>query len=179
MPELHFVPEMGYKHPEYLASENKDILVIWLYANDPNNPEPRKKLTFKHYAAIKKAELLHVGPITYANLKIDSQEFEERAIQINKEIKCLNHYHNEIINCGWKVNNDRQRNGTVLQHVKQHFPDFTLSDLDERYKLSEFLELLERGVMYEQQYLESLSLAFEKIADFIKQEFGFELLNNL
>lgn len=179
MSSLVFVPGIGYKNPEYLANENKDILFIWLYANDPNNLDPGKKLTLKHFAVIKKAALLKKDPTKYANLKINSQEFEDRAVMLNDLIKYINHYHKEITTCGMKVDDDQRRKAFVIEGVKKYFPDFTQSQLDEGYQLSEFLNVLERGLIYEQQYLDSLMMKFEKTSDNIKQEFDLQSLKNL
>lgn len=101
MPSLVYFPGEGLMNSEYLANENKDILLIWLCVNDSDNLDLKKRFTFKHYAVIKKAELIKEDPIKHANQNIDYQEFENRAIQMNNVIKCINHYHHEITNCGW------------------------------------------------------------------------------
>lgn len=173
MSELVYFPRVGWINSEYITSENKDILLIWLYANDPNNLDPRKKFTFQHYAVIKKAELINMDQSKYANQKINFQEFENRAIKIYNQIKYINHYHHEITHCGWKVNNDQWRDTTMLEQVRKHFSDFQLSDLEEGYKLSEFLKVLERGITYEREYLDSLILLFKNTSDSIKKEYGF------
>lgn len=169
MPLLIYFPGAGLMNSEYLVNENKDILLIWLCANNSDNLDLKKRFTFKYYVVIKKAELIKEDPTKYANKKIGYQEFEDRAIQFNNMIKCINCYHHKITNCGWNVSNDQQSNESVLKHVKQHFSAFQLSDLEEGYKLSEFLKVLQRGITYERQYLECLINKYESVSDIIKK----------
>lgn len=135
-------------------SEDNDILVTLLYANELNSIEYRKNFTFKHYAVIKKAKLLERDPRKYSNYKVNIQEFEDRAIKINLQLDCINHYYQELKTYGMKITyRDGYRTRNLMNLIKEHFPDFPEFQLEEGLKLNEFLKLLNGGIIYERQYL--------------------------
>lgn len=174
--ELDF--KLLYEHPEYFPSEEKDILIIALYANDASNPLPRKQLTFKHLAAIKKASLIKEN-ILKDDIKIGNpQEYEKKVSILIHFIDNLNHYDRKYttLTFGIKEYSNEKRKQYVLDHLGEKFPGTKTKHMDMGYLLANFLETLKGGLILEQDYLERLKGQFQIVPDDIKKEFGLQSL---
>lgn len=175
---LALISGSGYSNPEYFANEEKDILLVWYYANEPSNQRPIKQLTFKHLAAIRRAQLIKENPKEYEKLKISPEDFEKKALILNDLIQHINYYDQEYWESisGMKINGNEKRVEYILNSLKEKFPGITESHLVEGYRLGRFLEILKGGLIYEEGYLERLKDKFAMVPDNIKQEFGLQSL---
>lgn len=158
------VPNSNFVNFEYVTSFNKDILVIWFYANEPQNPEPRKRLTMRHLAAIRKAEKVAEDRQEYIGLKLTPEELTIQAVYLTALIHQINFCLQEFSNSGIKFTDDT-RNQYVLAGLKPKFPEVVEKQLEEGYELAKFLDLLKRGINYETEYLNMLNERFEKVPE--------------
>lgn len=165
-------------HPEYSPYEEKDVLIVWYYANQPDNPIPKRRLTFKHLAAIKKASL------SKENLQNDAikignpQEYEKIALNLIGFIDQIKFYDGEFTRLTFGMNeySNEKRKKYVLDGLKLKFPRATIYLMDKGYELASFLETLKRGFTLEEEYLESLKFQFQIVPDDIKKEFELQSL---
>lgn len=164
------VPYSNFVNSEYVTSFNKDILVIWFYANEPQNPELRKRLTMRHLAAIRKAEKVAEDHQKYVGLKITPEELTEQAVYLTALIHQINFCLQAFSDSGIKSTDDT-RNKYVLAGLNQKFPEVVEKQLEEGYELVKFLDLLKRGINYETEYLNMLKEKFEKVPDIIRGQF--------
>lgn len=168
--------DIRFWHPENLVNEEKNILVIYFYANNPSDPLPRNQITFKHLAAIKKAKIVNENPENY-DIKILPQYFEEKASYLIDLIQNVNYYDHEYsrVSFGMKVDGHKKRVEYVMGGLKEKYGTMiTEFDMNEGYKLGRFLETLKGGIVLEMQYLERLKAQFQILPDKIKQEFGLQ-----
>lgn len=174
--ELDF--ELLPRHPDYITSEDKDILIIGLYANDPSNPIPRKQLTFKHLAAIKKASLIKEN-FPKDDIKIGNpQDYERRVSILVYFIDNLNHYDRKYTRLvlGIKEYSTEMRKQYVLDCLREIVPSTTKTQVDMGYLLANFLETLKGGLILERDYLERLKDQYQIVPDDIKKDFGLQSL---
>lgn len=172
------ISESHFWHPEYSACEEKDVLIVWYYANDPYNLLPRKQLTFKHLAAIKKARLVKENHQN-DDVKINPQDYEKGVLKLIDLIQHVNYYDQEYskLAFGMKIiGNEKQRKEYVLDTLKEQYPSATINHLNNGYRLTGFLETLKGGLILEEQYLERLRDQFQIVPDYIKEEFELQSL---
>lgn len=172
MSHLHFQLGWGYVNPKYIMTPDKNLLIIWYYAKDPKHSEPRKHLTLKHLGAINKTQLMKEKERSL-NLKIHPENLEDRALFLVDLIKCINYHLEEIKTCGLRLLDDSHRNRLVLRGIQRKYPDLKKEQLEEGFKLIEFLETLKGGIYYEKDYLDKLLEKFKDVPDDIKKEYGF------
>lgn len=168
---LEYVKGKGFVNPEYVTTLNKDCLLILNYANDPTNIKPQKKLSYAHNAAIKKAYIVSTDPLKYADLKIDIQKLEDHTLSLMDFINNLN-YHLQKIKSDGLVYDDAQKNLCMMTALKKDFPNLMEDSLIEGYELSEYLETLKRGVIYEGICLDDLLKRYREVPENIKKEFN-------
>lgn len=164
-------------HPEYTPCEEKDMLLVWYYANDPYDQLPRKQLTFKHLAAIKKASLVKENHQN-DDIKINPQDLEKELLKLIDFLQHVNYYDQEYSKLvfGMKIiGNEKQRTEYVLDTLRENYPSVTINHLNNGYGLVRFLETLKGGLILEEQYLERLKDQFQLVPDYIREEF--ELLS--
>lgn len=166
---LEYFPEKGYIHPDYVTTYNKDILIIWFYANDPTHSERTKRLTLKHYAAIQKASYVRKD-LTYIQLTIKPQELRHYVLFINNLINDINHNLQKILSSGIKLNK-HEKNKQMLEVLTERYPYLTEAQLEDGYELATFLETLKGAITYEEEYLDDLYAKFIKVPEPIKEEF--------
>lgn len=155
----------NFVNSEYVTSFNKDILAIWLYANEPENPELRKRLTMRHFAAIRKAEK------GAGDRQITPEELTVQAVYLTTLIDQINFCLQAFSDSGIKSTDHDIKNKYVLAGLKQKFPEVMEKQLEEGYELVKFLDLLKRGISYETEYLNMLKERFEKVPDIIRGQF--------
>lgn len=166
-------------HPEHLVTEEKNILVILLWANDPRDPQARNQITFQHLAAITKAEIVKENPYKH-DIKILAEHFEGKALYLNGLIDDVSYHDHQYSRLcfGMRVESDeKKRTEYVMDNLKEKYVSITESEMNEAYKLGTFLETLRRGIILERQYLERLKDEFQAVPDIIKQEFGLQPLS--
>lgn len=165
-------------HPEYIPYQEKDILIVWYYANQPDNPIPKRRLTFKHLAAIRKAsfskEYFQKIDMKIGNL----QDYEKMVLNLINFIEHVNFYDGEFskLTLGMNEYSNEKRKKYVLDRLKLKFPRATVNLMDKGYELSSFLETLQKGFNLEEEYLRSLENQYEIVPDDIKKEFDLQAL---
>lgn len=172
------IPGSQLWHRDYTQCEEKDMLIVWYYANDPHDQLPRKQLTFKHLAAIKKASLIQENHQN-DDVKINPQDFEKDVLKLIDLIQHVNYYDREYSKLvfGMKIiGNEKQRKEYVLDSLKEIHPSATINHLNNGYSLASFLETLKGGLILEEQYLERLKDQFQLVPDYIREEFELQLL---
>lgn len=166
---LEYYPDNGYIYPDYITSYNKDLLIVWFYANDPTHSDPIKRLTLKHLAAIQKAGYVRID-LTYIQLTINLKKLQNYVLFINNLINDINHHLSEILLSGMNLN-ECETNKQMLAALKEVYPDLTELQLEEGYELASFLETLKGAIIYEEEYLDNLYAKFIKVPEPIKDEF--------
>lgn len=166
---LEYYPDKRYIHSDYITSYNKDLLIIWFYANDPTHSDPIKRLTLKHFAAIQKASYVRID-LTYIQLTINLKRLQNYVLFINNLINDINHYLSKILLNGMSLN-EREKNKQMLAALKEEYPDLTEAQLEDGYELASFLETLKGAIIYEEEYLDNLYAKFMKVPEPIKNEF--------
>lgn len=158
--------------PEFGTSHNKDILVVWFSANEPENTNPEKRLTMVHLAAIIKSDKLLEDSLRYQDLKINPDQLVDHACWLNGLINQLNYILQDASDCGLNFEALGGKNKWILMILKETYPEVNENKLKEGYELVEFLDLLKGGVNYESQYLSILKEKLAKVSDAIKKEYS-------
>lgn len=161
----------GWVNPEFVTTHDKDILLISLYANEPENANPRKRLTMLHLAAIIHSERLLEDPEMYRDIKVNPDKLMVHAAYLNDFINKLKIALKERLDSG--INYGLiEVNKWILKDLEKTCPEIDEDKLEEGYELIKFLDLLKRGINYETQYLTMLEEKFAKVSDAMKKAYS-------
>lgn len=178
IPPLILMPGPAYRNLEYFITEEKDILFIWYYTNNPNDLHSRDQLTWKHLAAIKKAQLIKEDPKEYEKLKINPQDFGTKAFLLIDLVEDINHYDKEYSDsvAGLRVTGNKDRVDYILDSLRGKFPHIKAQHVVGGYRLGKFLDLLKGGLFYEDDCLNHIKGKYALVPANIKQEFELQAL---
>lgn len=161
----------GWVNPEFVTTYDKDILLISLYANEPENVVPRKRLTMLHLAAIIHSERLLEDPEIYRDLKVNPDKLMIHAAYLNDFINKLKMALKKRYDSGINyklVGVDKW----ILKDLEKTCPEINEDRLEEGYELIKFLDLLKGGINYETQYLTMLEEKFANVSDVMKKQYS-------
>lgn len=161
-----------FLHSEYTTTLNKDVLAIYLWANDPRSRDAQHRLTMVHLAAITKHKKCLEDPEKYKDLIIDPKFLTTKALHLNAFIEEINFCLRRLNTSALRVeNNSGGKFGWMLNAMKDSYPSINENQLKEGYELNEFLELLKRGIFFENSYLTGLRIRFNSVPSDIKLQF--------
>lgn len=160
-----------FLHSEYTITLERDILAIYLWANNPKSLDPNERLTMVHLAAIIK----HQDPEKYKNLIIDPKFLTTKAINLIAFIEEIDICLGKLKTSPLRVeNNSGGKSGWMLNAMKDKYPSINENQLEEGYELSKFLDLLKRGIFFEKSYLTGLRTRFRSVPLDIQIQFMVE-----
>lgn len=158
-----------FLNSEYTTTLNKDVLAIYFWANNPNSLDANHRLTMVHLAAITKHKKCLEDPEKYKDLIIDPKFLTTKALYLNAFIEDINICLRRLNTSALRVENySGGKFGWMLNVMKDNYPSINENQLEEGYELSEFLELLKRGIFFENSYLTGLKIRFDLVPSDIK-----------
>lgn len=161
-----------FLHSEYTTTLNKDILAIYFWANNPNSLDANQRLTMVHLTAIIKHQNHLEDPEKYKDLIIDPKFLTTKALNLIAFIEEIDICLEKLNTSALRVeNNSGGKSGWMLNAMKDNYPSINENQLEEGYELSKFLDLLKRGIFFENSYLTGIRIRFDLVPSDIKIQF--------
>lgn len=175
MPILELISGVRFINIEYIRTFNKDLLLIHFYANKPTDVDPKYNITYEHYSAIIKFNMMEEDQIKYMHTKLNPQVLDGHVLSLISLVDQINHHLGILKSSGLKYD-DHQKNTYMLEALKESIPNITEEELLEGYQLSIYLEMLKGGIIYEKTSLDDLLQRYRNVPENIRQEFNVGIL---
>lgn len=161
-----------FLHSEYITTLNKDILAIYLWANNPQDLDAKRRLTMTHLAVIIKYQQYLEDSEKNKNLIIDPKYLTSKALNLIGFIDDINFWLEKLDTSPFRIENyNGGKIGWMLKAMKPKYPNIDEKQLEEGYELNKFRDLLHRGIHFEESYLTGLKIRFDLVPFYIKIEF--------
>lgn len=175
---INLIDPYTMMNSEYDRTPDRDLIAIYHFATELNDPLPCKRLTMAHLVAIRKAELLQdpTKVITHPYF-LEPEKLTERAFKLVKFIKEIRDLNCDDLSFLAIKRDDYQYSSYLFNTLKQkNFPFLTEEGLKNALEIMKHLERLQSGPIFERTFLEKLKKAFEEVPDKIKNEYGLKSL---
>lgn len=153
---------------EFTRSLGRFVLIVYFYANEINHLNPLKRITMAHIAAIIKFE---------KNLDewVNPVELSNKACNISSLIQDFKIAENFISKDGLNYN-EQQMNDKLLFLLQPDYPNLRANQINECRDHMKFMELLERGPMFEREYLTMIKDIYDLVPLHFKEYYRLSLI---